>query len=174
LPATTRTSSPTPAGAKAYLVFVVGSEGYACSIQNIEHVLRRTDTPIEAGAGASLPSEIGRLAGRAGGVPIFSMHSLWGLPGEQPATEKEAILIVRLPGQSFGLLVQECRGVISDLPPEALRLPLPCVLRGTRGAAFETVVYWQKSLLVTVRLDKLLPSEFESLPASQPGMPPPL
>jgi chemotaxis signal transduction protein len=159
---TTRGGQPSASTFKAHLVFVVDTEIYACPINNIDRVLLRADAVMQPRSPAAPAWEVGRLATPHGVVPIISLRSLWGRP-ERPQTERDALLVVRLPDQNFVLLVDACLTVISSLPPETVSFRLPPQLRGSRGSAFETVIYWQESLLVTLQLNRLMSSEFENL-----------
>jgi chemotaxis signal transduction protein len=152
-----------PSSVKAHLIFAVDGEYYACPIENIEHVLRRSDANVQPRSTNCPPWEVGRLARQTNDVPVISLRVLWGLPDQAAETGREALLVINLPDQSFALLVDECRTVISSLPPGTARFPLPTQLRGTRGAAFDTAIHWQNQLIVTVQLQKLLSSEFDGL-----------
>jgi len=153
---------PASTATKAYLVFMVGGEDYACSIDEVEHVLRLADTQLLSEKVSPMPWEMGYLELRNEKFLVYSLRALWNLPSV-PATGREAILIVRLPNQTFGLLVDDCRCIIPSLPSDVIQFPLPYQLRGARGAALDTVIFWQESLLITVQPARLLSSEFETL-----------
>lgn len=152
-----------PSSVKAHLIFAVNGEYYACPIESIEHVLRRSDANVRPRTADGHPWEVGRLPRQTSDIPVISLRVLWGLPDQTADTGRAALLVINLPDQSFALLVDECRTVISSLPPGTARFPLPTQLRGTRGVAFETAIGWQGQLIVTVQLQKLLSSEFDSL-----------
>ncbi len=156
---------------KAHVVFVVGSETYACPIDGVEHVLRRADAPVQPAAPGSPAWVAGQLVTPNGDVPIISLRVLWGVPGELAPTDRQALLVVRLAGRSFALLVEACLTVLSSLPADTVKFPLPAELRGPRGAAFETAIGWQQSLSVTVQLSHIFSSETQNLLAPAAGGP---
>jgi chemotaxis signal transduction protein len=142
---------------------MVDGQSYACPIENIEHVLRRSDASLRPRTAESTPWEVGRLVHQNSEISVISLRILWGLPPAPTETGREALLVSILPGQSFALLVDECRAVISNLSAVTMRFPLPVQLRGSRGVAFDSAIHWQNQLIVTVQLHKLLASEFDTL-----------
>lgn len=154
---------------KAHLIFAVGSELYACPIEPVDRVLRRADTPLQPAPAGAPPWVAGRLATNSGTLPVIALRSYWGIPGEHVQTIQDALLVVRLPGQSFVLLVESCLTVVSSLPPGTMKFPLPAELLGPRASGFDSVIYLQKSLLVTLQLHRLLSPEFKNLSVLEPA-----
>jgi chemotaxis signal transduction protein len=157
-----------------YLVFIVGSEAYACRIDDVERVVRRADAPVEPSLDGAPAWEAGRLAGVEQAddmkIPIISLRTLWGMPDAEQPTGKEALLVVRIQGQPYALLVEACLSVVAGFANEADGFHLTPALLGPRGSAFQRVIAWQKFLLVTLQLDKLLQTES---PTVQTGAPDP-
>jgi chemotaxis signal transduction protein len=148
---------------KAHLIFVVATELYGCPIEHVDRVLRAADATLRPSAAAAPRWEVGRLPTQRGDLSVISLGRYWGLSTTSRNTDREALLVVRLSDQSFVLLVDACLTVVSSLPAGTVSFHLPPQLLGPQATAFDNAVLFQKSLLVTLQLDRLFPTELTHL-----------
>lgn len=169
--ATRQLAIATEAPARPHLTFLIDGQPYACPIGQVQHLLRLVDAKTHEHAGECAPWETGTCLELAGGdsVPIVSLRQLWGLPLiQQGAGDRQALLISNVQGQRIAFLVDACLCVLPRLPGKA-HFQVPAALKGARGVALKTATIWDKSLLVTIDLERLLPGkpiQGESLPNS--------
>jgi chemotaxis signal transduction protein len=145
-----------------HVVFAVDAHPYACPITHIDRLLRRVDAPVRPSADGAPAWEAGRLvtAPEEIGIPVVSLRTLWVVPSSspEPAAERQALLVVKISGGVFALLVDSCLCVLPALPPDSVRFQLPAALKGGRGSAFQAAMPWNKSLLVVLELEELFPA----------------
>jgi len=149
----------TEAPARPHLTFLIDGQPYACPIAQVQHLLRLVDAKTHEHAGECAPWETGTcLELRKGdSIPIVSLRQLWGLPPiQQGAGDRQALLISDVQGQRIAFLVDACLCVLPRLPGKA-RFQVPAALKGGQGAALKAATIWDKSLLVTIDLEQLLP-----------------
>jgi len=141
------------------LIFAVDGQPYACPIERIQRLLRLADAVVRPGRPDDPAWEAGRLAGPSGEIPIVSLRSLWGLPPleETAVVDRQALLVVEVVGQPRALQVDACLRVVPSLPPEPSRFRLSPEIKGARGQVFKTAIPWEKSLLVILEVNDLLP-----------------
>ena len=143
----------------AHLVFSVAGQPYACPIGRVQRLLRRADAPVKPGPADAASWEAGVLAGPGEEIPVVSLRALWGLPAlaGQAGIDRQALLVAEISGQTRALLVDACLKVVPWLPADTARFRLPPALKGERGRAFATAMPWEKTLLVLLELNDLLP-----------------
>ncbi len=144
----------------AHLVFSVAGQPYACPIDRVQRLLRRADAPVKPGSADAASWEAGVLASAGEEeIPVLSLRALWGLPAlaEQAGIDRQALLVAEISGQRRALLVDACLKVVPWLPADTTRFRLPPALKGDHGRAFATAMPWEKTLLVLLELNDLLP-----------------
>ncbi len=151
----------TEAPARPHLTFLIDGQPYACPIAQVQHLLRLVDAKTHEHPGECAPWETGICLELGGGdsIPIVSLRQLWGLPPIQSGGgDRQALLISDVQGQRIAFLVDACLCVLPRLPGKA-RFQVPAALKGVRGVALKTATIWDKSLLVTIDLERLLPAK---------------
>lgn len=161
------------APAQPHLAFLLDGHPYACPITQVQHLLRLLDAKTQDQPGEPALGETGKVLslGGAEGIPIISVRKLWGLPPiPESSGERQALLIADVNHRRMAFLVDACLCVLPRLPGTT-RFQLPPVLRGSKGAALQAATIWDKSLLVTIDLEKLLSTAAVALPVSAQSTP---
>lgn len=161
------------APAQPHLAFMVDGHPYACPITQVQHLMRFVDARTHDQAGEAAFGEIGKTLslGGADNIPIVSVRRLWDLPPiAEGAGDRQALLIVDVNHRRTAFLVDSCLCVLPRLPGTT-RFKVPDALRGARGAALRTAAVWDKSLLVTLDLERLLPESTAAHMASMQSTP---
>lgn len=143
----------------SHLVFRIDEQPYACAITPIQRLLRFDDASVQPSPSGAPAWEAGRLTfeDEAEGIPLVSLRTLWELPPMPHANRgRQSMLVLSVADTRLALLVDECLRVLPSLPAGSAQFRVPASLKGALGAAFESVVPWEESLLVILDLENLI------------------
>ena len=141
------------AGQVRGIVFRLDDGWFFVDIMRIREIIR----PPELGSLVSMPAFVaGVMTLRGVLVPVLSLRERFGLPGTT-AGPRPRILVLSLPGQTIGILVDEVTGVLT-LAADAIKPPRS--LMSARVAPFFIgVASVQGRLISLVNIDRLLSPE---------------
>ena len=135
------------------IVFRLDEGWFFVDIMRVREIIR----PRELGTLVSMPSFVaGMLTLRGTVVPVLNLRERFDLP-MRAADQRARILLLSLPGQRIGVLVDEVTGVLT-LNVDAIRPPPP--LMSARVAPFFIgVAGIQERLISLVNIDRLLSAQ---------------
>ena len=134
-------------------------------IMRVREIIR----PPELGTLVSMPTFVaGVMTLRGAVVPVLNLRERFDLP-VRPAEPRSRILVLSVPGQSIGILVDEVAGVLT-LSVDTIQPP-PSLMTARVAPFFIGVASVRERLISLVNIDRLLtPEEQQTLEAlAQPG-----
>jgi len=94
-----------------HLLLRIDGEAYGLPLDRIRQVLLRSDVEIVPFDGDEML--VGALQGRGAPIPVIELRSILGLPKAHGIGSRQGIVVIGIGEESYGLLVDECRGVKS-------------------------------------------------------------
>lgn len=146
----------------AHLVFSLGGLPYACPISDIETIVRSNDVQRLPGDGEDPGWWAGVMKSGLQHTPILSLRNLWGIDERAGSDEQSALLVFRSGGDRLALDLDACLGVVKALPPKSVRMPVPPEFSPTQSQSFGEIMPWHGQLLLTVRLDQIVPEDIRT------------
>ena len=140
-------------GESQLVVFVMESEEFACSINNVREVLKMIRvTPLPR----SLDFVEGVINMRGEVIPVIDLRKRFGLP-EAERTDESRIIIVEVEERMVGLIVDSVREVLS-IPNEQIQ-EAPSQVAGGKTDLIKGVGKVADRMLIILDLDRILTSE---------------
>jgi len=144
-------------GARTYVVFRLGGEGYALEVRRVREVL---DLPALTAVPGGPPSLLGVVNLRGHVVPVYDLRDPFGLPpGPEPAPARApGVLIVESgPGpdpEAAGLRVDRVSDVLEFAPDEVQ--PAPALGLGRASPFVRGLIRHQEGFLLVLDADRVL------------------
>jgi len=138
---------------KRYLIFQLGEALFAVDIHTVQRVLSSPETkPIP-----NAPAFVHGIASVTDAIiPIICLAELFHLGG-QADPEDQRLLVVDLPGQRVGMLVDSASEIV-DIPADAFQ-PAPPMVAGISGDYILGVAEWDDRLFILLDLNRVLSVE---------------
>ena len=136
------------------ILFRLDDGWFFVDIMRVQEIIR----PRELGTLVSMPTFVaGVLTLRGTVVPVLNLRERFDLPVRAAAGPRSRILLLSLPGQRIGVLVDEVTGVLT-LNVDAIR-PLPPLMSARVAPFFIGVADVQERLISLVNIDRLLSAQ---------------
>ncbi|NOZ06152.1 MAG: chemotaxis protein CheW [Chloroflexi bacterium] len=132
-----------------FLIFRLGEATFAVDIQSVYRVLR----PGQLGPVPNMPSFVEGVTAIQGEIlPIIHLGKRFRLEG-QTDQEDERILVIDLPDQRVGLLVDAASEIV-DIPITAFQPPPP-IVSGISGEYISGITDWDERLIVLLDFNRI-------------------
>lgn len=140
------------------IVFRLDEGWFFIDIMRVREIIR----PPELGALVSMPTYVaGVMTLRGAVVTVLNLRERFELPG-RTSGPRSRILVLSLPGQIIGILVDEVTGVLT-FPVDAIQPP-PSLMSDRIAPLFIGVASVRERLISLVNIDRLLfPEEQHTL-----------
>lgn len=135
---------------KKIVLFNLANEYYGIDVSNIDEII---DTEIKEKI-AGLPDfVIGVISLRGESVPVLSLKSRFHLP-ERPIKESETILITSKNHETYGILIDELKGVINIESKVILDVPL--IFPENEMAYMQGIIKYGMDIATLINIERVL------------------